>query len=304
MKKGWLVIVLVTLCFPGRVCSQIEEELDAEKLLKAQMEASRGRLVANVEARFTCPRYLLRWSMELYQKEAVEEAIEVARIAKSIAELTEKYTSSCSTDLDTRWPQELNDPKIKEKMLAYTKTIQRTTEEYIKYFQSGDEKIINVIDKYLSELEGYDKVIGGMIGEPISKAEDAIWKAKFMCSHWFITLSESWQGCAIDTLFRERGYVKDVVVCPDCVEIVKRAKGINEFFEKEAMYAQDIRFKEKWLNYTKAFRDMADAFIELYKTGDLELTIKLVGDPFEHQKKVFAILEEINEYLFSLQQEE
>jgi hypothetical protein len=246
-------------------------------------------------AMFACPRYLLRWSMELYKAGAKEDAIKIAEVAKNNAELAGKDISKYSASL----PQSL--PQIKQKMINYTGVMAQAADEYIKYFKTGDKNIIDTIDKYMNEASGYDKDIEVLLKQPLDRVDNAIADAHVMCPRWFSTWSESYRGDVGLTLQEERGYSKDVIACDDCAGIMMGANAINEIFEKEVMNSvKDSKIKEKQLAYIKAIKNMNDAYIELYKTGDK----KLSETPYEYQNEALAIEKEINEYLSSTQQQQ
>lgn len=295
-----IVVIAAALCFIFLSLAQAQTKDASEDLLKNFQQATDSMMSANHNARFTCPRYLLRWGMELYKVGAKEEAIRIAEAAKRISEISARQISKFTTEFDTRYPQELKDPAIKQKMISYLQAVSSAAEEHVKYFKTGDKKVIDAIDKYLDEAAKYNKDIEAMLRAPILTGQGVVGEARYMCPRWLTTFAEGYSSDVAGAIGEERGYYKSVAACEDCAEIVKSAKTINEVFAKEIAGIKDATLKGKYLAYINALQEMNDAFIKFYTTGDKNLA----DAPYKYQEKALQLSKELDDYIASMQKQQ
>ena len=240
-KKIVVIAIILSFIFFGVAQAQTKDT--SEDLAKKMEQLVDTTMSANHNARFTCPRYLLRWSMELYKTGAKEDAIKIAEVAKRISDISTKQISKFTTEFDTRYPQELKDPAIKQKMFGYLQAMSQAAGEHVKYFKTGDEKVIDSIDKYLDDAAKSDKDIEAMLKTPVLTGQAVIGEARYMCPRWLTTFAEGYSSDVAGAIGEERGYYKSVSACEDCAEIVKSAKTINEVFAKEIVGIKDATLK-------------------------------------------------------------
>lgn len=295
-----IVVIAVALSFIFLSVAQAQTKFTDEDFRKSFEQTVDSTMSANHNARFTCPRYLLRWGMELYKSGAKEEAIKIAEVAKRISDISTKQISKFTTEFDTRYPQELKDPAIKQKMISYLQAMSQAAEEHVKYFKTGDEKVIDSIDKYLDQAAKSDKDIETMLKTPILTGQAVIGEARYMCPRWLTTFAEGYISDVTGAIGEERGYYKSVSACEDCAEIVKSAKTINEVFAKEIAGIKDATLKGKYLAYINAFQEMNDAFIKFYTTGDKNLA----DAPYKYQEKTLQLAKELDDYIASMQKQQ
>lgn len=289
-KIGITLLVVLSLCI-GRAYAERGETLTADELYMKMTETMEVARIGRENARFTCPRYMLRWAMGFYVEGDRESAIKLAKGAKTISKLVSKELQNYTTIFDTRYIEEYNDPRIKQKMISYAYAIIETANAHIEYFNSGQDDVLDKIDEYLNEASRYDRDIKTLLKEELKIGLEAINTAAIMCPRWFTTYSETYMDYAIEEIYLERGYRREVVVCEDCVKIIQVARDINEIVSNTWVPGIPEEARRNFFsNYIEASLKMVNAFIEFYKTGD----IKLGDKAYKYQSEALKIEKELD----------
>ncbi|MCF7873659.1 MAG: hypothetical protein K9M00_02385 [Candidatus Omnitrophica bacterium] len=315
-----LLLAMFLLCLS--FISYSQENYDTENFTKNIMEAAKAGRMGRLNARFTCPRYLLRYSMTLYNVGSRENAIEIATVAKTIASLVKKALAvNYISDLEAKtFAKEINDPKIKSKMIDYTTALKNAAAAHIKYFKTGDKDIIYTIDEYLDKAFQYDSDLEKILKKPIiTNAARIMFNAVYYCPRWLTTLAESYMDYAIEGEYASRGYRKDFVLCPDCIKLTKCAKDINDVWSENLKRTSDKdidpNYKKVCLEYTDTFKKYSGCQMEFLKLGEkimksplkkeipTEITSKVNKDLCpnlnkDYQKKLFPLMEKINNFVY------
>jgi hypothetical protein len=242
-------------------------------------------------AQYTCPRFLLRWSMDLYRAGAGEDAARIAAVTKANAGLGIRHLSENPAALVSGVVRE-TDAQMKEKMRAYLKVIVEAADRYTQFFLSGDDKDI---DASWTRMAEYDTDIKFLLGRPIPTGKEAMSLARVMCPRWLITCAQSYHYSLRERILEEKGYARNIVPCEQCREVIGSAQVINGVFLKEAGQIQDQVLKEKTAAYIEQMRGLLDSYARLYGSGEassLETAAK-------HQERALAIEQEIDDYLRS-----
>jgi len=260
---GAVAVFIISLGVVARAQPKDKKEVSSEDFAEVVKKAVESMDYAKISASYVCPRYFLRYSMALFDIGDVDSAIKIAEVAKNILRLDEKALSNYETVIDTRYIKELNDPQLKKKMLMYVKSLEKATEAHLEYFKSKDRKKIDEIDTYLNESSKYDQEISDMTKEKILTGTEAVGAAISLCPRWLTTLAESYMDYALDDVFQERGYRKDIVPCKDCAEINMMARDVIEVASKN-FSLDDKVLQGKYLSYFEALKNFCGCNIMMY----------------------------------------
>lgn len=264
---GAIVTFIISLGIVAIAQPYEKKEASSEDFAEAVKRAGESMDYAKISASYLCPRYFLRYSMARFDVGDVDSAIKIAEAVKNILRLDEKALSNYETIIDTRYIKELNDQQLKKKMLMYVKSLEKAAEAHLEYFKSKDTKKIDEIDTYLNESSAYDQEITKMTKEKILTGVEAVGVAISLCPRWLTTLAESYMNYALDDVYIQRGYRKDIVPCKDCAELNMIARDIIEVASKNFSFDDKI-LEKKYLSYFEALKNFCGCNIMMYDLAD------------------------------------
>ncbi len=264
-----------------------ETAVKADELTKLFMEYIEVYRQLTENARFVCPRYLLQWSLGFYQEGNKKNAITLAQGAKTISEIARNELLNTSTAFDTRYPEEFNDPQIKQKMLRYIEAIIKVANAQLDYFQTGSADADSNYRKYTNEANLFEHEIERLIAEPLQEGFDALKTAAAMCPRWLTSYSESFYH-DLPELSAEY-----IAPCADCEKIMQAVKNIDEIVAQTWIPILDIdeRIRAKYAELIEVLLKLDEIYIQFYRTGYLGYS----DDAYRYDEIASKIQKEIAE---------
>jgi hypothetical protein len=215
------------------------------------------------------PLYLLMLSDYIYEPERfgdkiIEPASGIAKIAKNMAEIIKMRIINSTL--------QFKDEAIKAKMLAYLSDIIKAADIQISYFQKGENRIIDHLDryKYFHIYEIMEKA-EGILGIHIAEGDDGANAAQYGCPFQFLAWSESWSS-----------NTKNEAVCQDCVKAAELTKDLVLQLKKWYLFLWEegyARVKDEYKDeykrkkvkepaYFEPLISQAESLSQYYRTND------------------------------------